>query len=45
VDYDETCSPIVKFATIRAVHSLALSRDWAIHQLNVKNVFLHDTLT
>jgi hypothetical protein len=24
--------------------SLALSRDWAIHQLNIKNAFLHDTL-
>jgi hypothetical protein len=27
VDYDETFSPFVKFATIRAVLSLALSRD------------------
>jgi hypothetical protein len=43
VDYDETFSHVVKFATVRAV--LALSRDWAIHQLDVKNVFLHDTLT
>jgi hypothetical protein len=31
VDYDETFSPVVKFATVRAVLSLALSRDWAIH--------------
>jgi hypothetical protein len=45
VDYDETFSPVVKFATVPIVLFLALSRDWAIHQLDVKNAFLHDTLT
>ena len=45
VDYDETFSPVVKFATVRVVFSLALSCDWAIHQLDVKYAFLHGTLT
>jgi hypothetical protein len=45
VDYDETFNTVVKFATVRAVLSLALSLDWVIHQLDVKNAFLHDTLT
>jgi hypothetical protein len=45
VDYDETFNPIVKFANARAVLSLALSRNWEIHQLNVNNAFLHGTLT
>jgi hypothetical protein len=27
------------------VLTLALSRSWPIHQLNVKNAFLHGTLT
>jgi hypothetical protein len=44
VDYDETFTPDVKFTTVRAVLSLALSRDWAFHQLDIKNAFLHDTL-
>jgi histone deacetylase 1/2 len=44
IDYGETVSPVVKPATIRAVLTLALSRSWPIHQLDVKNVFLHGTL-
>jgi hypothetical protein len=45
VDYDESFSPIIMFATAHAVLSPALSRNWAIHQLDVKNAFLHGTLT
>ncbi|GJZ58090.1 ribonuclease H-like domain-containing protein [Tanacetum coccineum] len=45
IDVDETFSPVVKPGTIRTVLSLALSRHWPVHQLDVKNAFLHDDLT
>jgi hypothetical protein len=45
VDYGKTFSHVVKFANVRSVLSLTLSWNWTIHQLNVRNAFLHDTLT
>ncbi|GJS50237.1 ribonuclease H-like domain-containing protein [Tanacetum coccineum] len=45
VDFDETFSPVVKPATIRTVLSLAVSRKWPIHQLDVKNAFLDGDLS
>ncbi|GJR86613.1 ribonuclease H-like domain-containing protein [Tanacetum coccineum] len=45
VNYDDTFSPIVKPATIRTVLSLATSRNSLVHQLDVKNAFLHGTLS
>ncbi|GJY76179.1 ribonuclease H-like domain-containing protein [Tanacetum coccineum] len=45
VDFDETFSPVVKPATIHTVFSLAVSRKWPIHQLDVKNAFLNGDLS
>ncbi|GJR23988.1 ribonuclease H-like domain-containing protein [Tanacetum coccineum] len=45
VDCSDTFSSVVKPATIRTVLSLALARNWPVHQLDVKNAFLNGDLS
>ena len=44
IDCGKTFSVVVKPATIWTVLSLSLSKAWPIHQLDVKNAFLHGEL-
>lgn len=41
IDYGETFSLLVKPVMILTILSIALSKNWPIHQLDVKNAFLH----
>ncbi|XP_055800342.1 uncharacterized mitochondrial protein AtMg00810-like [Solanum dulcamara] len=45
IDCDETFSLVVKPSTIRAVLRISLSKSWPIHQMDVKNAFLHGRLS
>ncbi|GJZ09020.1 ribonuclease H-like domain-containing protein [Tanacetum coccineum] len=45
IDVDETFSPVVKPGNIRTILSLVTSQHWPVHQLDVKDAFLHVDLS
>jgi len=44
VNYEETFAPIAKMTTIRTILAITASQHWCLHQVDVKNDFLHDDL-
>ena len=44
MDYFDTFSPIAKLTSIRMFISLAATHGWDLHQLDIKNAFLHGDL-
>ncbi|KAL9253849.1 Retrovirus-related Pol polyprotein from transposon RE1-like protein [Drosera capensis] len=45
LDFHETFCPVVKPTTVRLVFSFAVSIQWVVRQLDIKNAFLHGHLT
>jgi hypothetical protein len=41
IDYEETYSPVIKMTTIRVIIVMVAAKRWFLHQMDVKNVFLH----
>jgi hypothetical protein len=45
IDYLESFSPVVKFQTLRLLLVLAVSKDFEIHQMDIKTAFLEQDLS
>jgi hypothetical protein len=43
-DYEETFAPVAKITIVRTILAIAASKAWPLHQMDVKNVFLHGDL-
>jgi hypothetical protein len=44
LNYEDTFSPVIKPTTIQLLLSLAVTRGWSLHKLDVQNAFLHGVL-
>ena len=44
IEYSDTFSPVAKMTFVRYFISLTVTYNWDFHQLDIKNVFLHDDL-
>ena len=44
VDYEETFAFVAKMTMIRTILAIVASQSWQLHQMDVKNVFLHGDL-
>ncbi len=44
IDYEETYSLVAKMTTVKVIIVMAATKGWSLHQMDVKNVFLHGDL-
>ena len=45
IDSDDTFTPVAKMDSIRLALSIANAKGWEVHQMDVKNEFLHGDLS
>jgi hypothetical protein len=45
IDYDETFTPVVKMDSIRLELAIPVAKGWEVHQMDMKNAFIHDDLS
>jgi hypothetical protein len=41
IDYDETFAPVANMDSVRLVLFIVATKGWEVHQMDMKNVFLH----
>ena len=44
IDYEETCAPVARMETVRAVLSITAQNKWKFYQMDVKSTFLEGVL-
>jgi hypothetical protein len=44
INYEETYSPVAKMTIVRITIIMATTKGWYLHQMDIKNVFLHGYL-
>ncbi|MCO5570447.1 hypothetical protein L7F22_024169 [Adiantum nelumboides] len=44
IDYEETFAHVTKMKIVRAVTAVVATKGWLLHQMDVKNAFLHGIL-
>ncbi len=44
INYEETYSLVAKMTIVRTIITMVVAKGWFLHQMNVKNVFLHGDL-
>jgi hypothetical protein len=44
IDYEKTYSPVAKMIIVRIIIDMATTKGWSLHQMDVKNDFLHGDL-
>jgi hypothetical protein len=44
IDYEKTYSLVAKMITVRTISVMVITKGWSLHQMDVKNVFLHGDL-